>query len=143
MRGMVVTFGLGSSASSARCLGPWILRGRHFWPRGPRNRGGGVLYRALRAFGPVNFAWSSLLASRAAKPWRGRALQGSGGSGALLDPWILRGRHFWPRGPRNRGAGVLYRALAVAACAFEPVDFAWNGRHFWPPGPRNRGAGVL
>ena len=35
---------------------------------------------------------SSLLVSRAAKPWQGRALEGSGGRRALLDPWVLRGK---------------------------------------------------
>ena len=39
---------------------------------------------------------------------------------------------------RNRGR---QRALAVAARAFGPVDFAWKCRHFWPRGARNRGGG--
>ena len=71
---------------------------------------------AARAFGPVDFAYL-FLPLRGAKPWRGRALEGSGGSGArfwtrgfcvegssllasrgakprraLLDLWILRGK---------------------------------------------------
>ena len=34
----------------------------------------------------------SLLASRAAKPWQGRTLEGSGRSGARVGPpWLLRG----------------------------------------------------
>ena len=49
---------------------------------------------AARAFGPVSFACmegSSLLVSGIAKPWHGRALASCGGSGALLEPWVLRG----------------------------------------------------
>ena len=75
-----------------------------------------MLYRALAV--AARFAWSSLLALRAAKPWRGRALEGFGGSGARF--WTRGFCDFWPRGPRNRGGGVLYRALAVAA------RFAWS-----------------
>ena len=101
---------------------------------------------------------SSLLVSRAAKLWQGRTLEGSGGGGALtsglegretvaracstglwqqpralLEPWILRGTVVTSgldRGPRNRGKRVLYRALAVAARAFGPVDFV----RFWTRG---------
>ena len=66
---------------------------------------------AARAFGRPRFCveWSSLLASRGAKPWLGRALEGSGASGALLDVrgFAWKGRHFWPRGARNRGRSVL------------------------------------
>ena len=40
---------------------------------------------------------------------------------------VLRGRHFSPPGPRNRGGGVLYRALAEATRAFGPMDFATFG----------------
>ena len=69
---------------------------------------------------------SALLVSRAAKPWQGRTLEGSGGSRA----------HFWTRfawmGPVLRGtvvtfglegretvAGHTLEALAVAARAFD------------------------
>ena len=57
---------------------------------------------------------SSLLVSRAAKPWQGRTLESSGGIGACFwTRWFcvevssLKGRHFWSRGPRNPGKGVL------------------------------------
>ena len=58
-----------------------------------------MLWRALalaaRAFGRPRFCveGSSLLASRGAKPWQGRALEGSGASGARF--WtsaVLRGK---------------------------------------------------
>ena len=58
------------------------MRGKHFWPRGARK------LALARAFGPPRFCveGSSLWASRGVKPWQGRTLEGSGGSGALLDP---------------------------------------------------------
>ena len=78
----------------------------------PRNRGKGVLQRALavaaRDFGPLRFyvegssllvsrgretVAASLLVSRGAKPWQGRTPKGSGGSGARFwTPAVLRGR---------------------------------------------------
>ena len=52
---------------------------------------------------------SSLLVSRAAKPWQGRTLEGSGGSCAGFGPveFAWKGCHFWSRGPRKCGRGVL------------------------------------
>ena len=50
---------------------------------------------AARAFGPPRFCveGSSLLVSRAAKPWQRRTLEGFGGSGACFwTPAVLRGR---------------------------------------------------
>ena len=42
-------------------------------------------------------------------PWRGRTLEGPGGSGALLDlrGFAWKGRHFRLGGSRNSGKGVL------------------------------------
>ena len=65
-----------------------------------------------RAFGAPRFCveGSSLLASRGAKPWHGRALEGSGGGGARF--WtcaVLRGRviTFGPEG-RETLVGAYY-----------------------------------
>ena len=56
---------------------------------------------------------SSLLASRGAKPWQERALEGSGGSGARFwTPAVLRGRvvTFGLEG-RETVAGAYFRGL--------------------------------
>ena len=119
LRGRVLTFGLEGSetVAGAYSRGLWRQRrvlldvrgfawkGPHFWPGGQRNRGKGVLKKALavaralaaaaRAFGRPRFCVerSSLLLSRAAKPWQGHALEGFGGSGACF--WtsaVLRGK---------------------------------------------------
>ena len=110
-----------------------------------RNRGRGVLWRALAAAARFGRPWfrvenSLLLASRGAKPWRGHTLEGSGGSGTRF--WTsaaLRGKFvtFCLEGARNRGA------LAVAAHALGRRRFCVESRHFWPRGARNRGKGVL
>ena len=49
-----------------------------------------------------------------------------------MDPWILHGNvvTFGLEG-RETVAWAYSRALAVAARAFGPVEFAWKGRHFW------------
>ena len=84
---------------------------------------------------------SLLLVSKAAKPWQGRTLKGSGRSGTRF--WtssILRGKvvtaHFVTFGLEGReiGGGARFWTPAVL----------WKGRHFWSPGARNRGGkGVL
>ena len=53
------------------------------------------LWVAARVFGPPRFCVekSSLLASGAAKPWQGRTLEGSGGSGTRFwTPAVLCGK---------------------------------------------------
>ena len=94
-------------------------KGRHFWSRGARYCGRGVLERALvvaaRAFGPPQFCveGSSLLVSRGAIPWQGRTLEGSGGSGARFwTPAVLRGKvvTFGLEG-RDTVAGAYSRGL--------------------------------
>ena len=95
LRGKVITFALegretvaggcsieGSGGSDARFWTSVVLRGRvpTFALERPRNRGRGVLWRALAvaalAFGRPRFCVerSSLWPSRTAKPWQGRAL---------------------------------------------------------------------
>ena len=96
----------GSGSSGARFWTPAVLRGR-------------VVTRALavaaRAFGPLRFCveGSSLLVSRVAKPWRGRALEGSGGSGAhFWTPAVLRGRVVtFGLERRETVAGASFRGL--------------------------------
>ena len=70
---------------------------------------------AARAFGPLRFCMegSSLLVSRGAKPWQGRTLEGSGGSGACFwTPAVLRRRvvTFGLEG-RESVAGACFRVL--------------------------------
>ena len=73
---------------------------------------------------------SSLLVSRAAKPWPRRALEGSGGSGAGF--WtlaVLRGKvvTFALEGRETVAGAILQRAVAVAVRAFGRPRFCVEG----------------
>ena len=86
---------------------------------------------------------SSLLASRAAKPWQGRTLEGSGRSGARFwfcvegssllvsraaKPW--HGRTLEGSGCETV-AGAYSRGLWPKGALLDSRGFAWKGRHFW------------
>ena len=95
-----------------------------FWSRGARNRGRGVpKAQQAGAFGPPRFCveGSSLLVWRAAKPGKGRTLEGSGSSGA----------RFWNLGVL-RGTVVTFGLEGRAL--LDPRGSAWKGRRFWPRG---------
>ena len=52
---------------------------------------------------------SSLLVSRVAKPWQRRAVEALAVAARAFGPVDVawKGRHFWLRGSRNLGRGVL------------------------------------
>ena len=125
LRGKVVTF---------------ALEGRETVARAILQRAVAVAARAFCVEG------SSVLLSRGAKPWHGRALEGSGGSGVgFWTSAVLRGKVLT--------FGLEGRETVAEACSrglwryrrrlLDVRGFAWKGPHFWSRGARNQGRGVF